>query len=160
MVNAPEEHYRAFDSGSSTKARQDALIDIAFGHAQTVGRVQQLQGPTPATPWSSIPFRVRQPVDTFLPRYLSAHENFTVLQPGISSQTTLIAKLQHEILSLWLRATQTGFSPVCIQFISSTHGKFFVRRQCSITRATEIQVILRLSGGNCFRERRLDLPCL
>ena len=40
---------------------------------------------------------------------------------------SFMAKLQHSILSLWLRVTQAGITPACIQFISSTHVHLLVR---------------------------------
>ena len=42
-------------------------------------------------------------------------------------EPTLIAKLQHSIPSLWLRATWVGVAPTCLQHISSTHVQHFVR---------------------------------
>ena len=94
----------------------EALIDIAFKHRQSLGRIQQLQGPKRLTPWSSIPFKVRQPVDTFLLRYLSVYAS-TYLLPDT---------LQHLILGLCLTATQVGVTPTYLQAISSTHMQFFV----------------------------------
>jgi hypothetical protein len=41
-------------------------------------------------------------------------------------EPTLIAKLQHSIPSLWLRATWVGVAPTCPQTISSTHVQCFV----------------------------------
>jgi hypothetical protein len=66
-------------------------------------------------------FRVRQSVDPFCPRYLSAPKM------GYRASTWLLLDtLQHSIPSLGLRATQMGVAPTCFQTISSTQVHGFV----------------------------------
>jgi hypothetical protein len=94
------------------------MKNVAFQYAHTLGRFQQLQ-----SFGALVPFRVRQSVDTFHPRYLFLPQN----REHRASTWLLPDTLQHSILSLWLRATQVEIAPTCFQTISSTHVHDFVR---------------------------------
>ena len=89
------------------------MIDVAFQHAHTLGRIQQVQRFR-----SSIPFRAGQLPPTFRPRYLSVYAA-TCLLPNT---------LQHSRQGLWLEATLAGFPPACQQIISSTLVHAIVRQ--------------------------------
>ena len=93
----------------------DAKRDIALGHAQTLGRIQQLQN-----------FGA-----TSIHRRRATHGRFILTTflctlQRLTSTPGLIQPLQHSILGVWLALTQTGFPPASQSDLASPHVHFFV----------------------------------
>jgi hypothetical protein len=107
-------HIKSFET-PVTLSSHDAMKNVAFQYARTLGRGRQLQ-----SIGALVPFRVRLSVDTFHTRYLFLPQE----SKHIASTKLLPDMLQQSILSLLLRATQAGFAPTCFQTISSTHVHF------------------------------------
>ena len=110
-------------AGSSLAACRNAARDIAFQHAHTLGRIQQIQnfGAHVVHRRKATPGRFT--LTTFL----------GTLQDTTSAQR-LIRILQPSILGLWLRATHAGVSPACLQTISSPHVHAIVNTRVAILR--------------------------
>ena len=103
--------------GLPSSLAYDAMKNVAFQHAHTLGRVQEIQDfgaqYHSGSDSQSVPFILA----TFL----------CTLQPSISIRPPiLIATLQHSILSLWLRATQAGFLPLVFKPFPVRTCNFFV----------------------------------
>ena len=92
----------AFDSGSPMTTRHDAITDVAFRHAHTLGRVRQVQRFR-----SSIPFTAGRPRPV-----RSSSRPFCVRFNQRLRRYRLIRSLQHSIRGLWLGATRRDFLPL------------------------------------------------
>jgi len=124
-------------SGRSTlglrlRFANDAVNDIAFRHAQTLGRIQQIQhfGAHTVHRQTATPGRFT------LITFLCTLQNTT-------SGKTLIRTLQHSIRGVRRTLTPTGFTPASHQLISSPHVHFFFFVRLATAR-DEISAIARL----------------
>ena len=103
--------------GLSTQLADDAVRSIALGHAQALGRIQQVQK------FGAIPVHGRRATsDPFI------LTTFLCTLQRLTSTTGLRQPLQHSILGMWLALTQAGSPPARQSDLASPHVHAIVRR--------------------------------